>query len=253
MKLLIISGGSRGLGAELVRLYQQSDWQILEFSRSAPHRFSGPGSASVACDFSRPAELQERLRAAFAEAAGAAAAAGAQWDEVLAINNAAVLQPIGPLARLEAAEIAASTQVNVTSALVFFAEVIRGFGDSRLRMAQISSGAARHGYAGWSLYCAGKAAMNNAVDAIAAEGHQIIAIDPGLIDTDMQAEIRSRSREDFPAVQKFIQRQRDGLLQPPAAVAAAVQQICSLPQWQPGSIVKARPAPAAGSAGQEGQ
>ena len=84
------------------------------------------------------------------------------------------------------------------------------------------------GYAGWSLYCAAKAAMEGFVRALAVEEqHQdqpfvCVSIDPGVIDTEMQALIRETSVADFPDVERFTKRKQDGGLSSPESVAAAI-------------------------------
>ena len=52
-----------------------------------------------------------------------------------------------------------------------------------------------------------------------------INVNPGLIDTGMQAAIRASSAEDFPAVGLFIQRKTDGELRAPSVVAEAVARM----------------------------
>jgi NAD(P)-dependent dehydrogenase (short-subunit alcohol dehydrogenase family) len=61
----------------------------------------------------------------------------------------------------------------------------------------------------------------------AATAHPLRAINvnPGLIDTAMQAAIRASSAEDFPAVGMFIQRKAAGELRPPEVVAAAIARM----------------------------
>ena len=95
----------------------------------------------------------------------------------------------------------------------------------------ISSGAALKGRAGWSLYCAAKAGMENFIRALALEQQAQpqpfipINVDPGLIDREMQALIRETSPVDFPDIELFIQRKNQGLLDPPDKVAAAIIRI----------------------------
>ena len=72
----------------------------------------------------------------------------------------------------------------------------------------ISSGAARNGYSGWSAYCATKAAVDLMTESvqIEEEEHGLLraySVAPGVIDTDMQAVIRECRIEDFPMVEKF--------------------------------------------------
>jgi len=114
----------------------------------------------------------------------------------------------------------------------------------RKLLVNISSGAATKGSAGWSLYCGAKAALENVIRSVALEQQHVphpftaISINPGLIDTEMQAAIRATSAKDFPDVQKFHKRQADGLLRPPEQVAAAVSQILSQTNLTPGEVYK---------------
>ena len=102
-------------------------------------------------------------------------------------------------------------------------------------VASISSGAALKGYAGWSLYCATKAGLEGFVRALALEQqpepHPLLAvsIDPGVVDTQMQALIRTMSKRDFPEVERFIRRKNEGGLSAPSRVAAAVLRVLSAP------------------------
>ena len=56
-----------------------------------------------------------------------------------------------------------------------------------------------------------------------------INVNPGVIDTAMQATIRAASAADFPEVERFIQRKRMGGLVDPQDCAAAVLRILALP------------------------
>jgi NAD(P)-dependent dehydrogenase (short-subunit alcohol dehydrogenase family) len=108
-------------------------------------------------------------------------------------------------------------------------------------LANISSGAAQKGYAGWSLYCAAKAGMENYIRALAleqqAEPHPFIPVNvgPGVIDTEMQALIRTSTASDFPEIERFIVRKEQGALLSPMKVAAAVCRILDLPSLSSGA------------------
>ncbi|MDP2366746.1 hypothetical protein [Rhodoferax sp.] len=56
-----------------------------------------------------------------------------------------------------------------------------------------------------------------------------INIDPGVMDTAMQADIRAASVHDFPDQERFVQRKTQGALVAPADVAAAIGHILDLP------------------------
>ena len=231
MRLAILTGGSKGLGLALCEALVARGYQVLEFSRNAPHAYS------VRIDLSSPID-SHRIAAATL-----ASLAGEQVEELLVINNAGTLDPIGPAHRKEREAILTNLNTNFTSAILVLTEIVAHFQATACRkvLANISSGAAQKGYAGWSLYCAAKAGMENYIRALAleqqVEPHPFIPVnvDPGVIDTEMQAFIRSSSLSDFPELERFIKRKEQGALVSPANVAAAVCRILELPSLSYGA------------------
>ncbi|MCJ8340300.1 MAG: SDR family NAD(P)-dependent oxidoreductase [Pseudomonadales bacterium] len=218
MKLLIISGGSKGLGLALCNQYQKNGFTIVEFSRTAPHPFS------VSIDLSSSVDSATVIATALAPLSAV------QWQEIVIINNAGTLNPIGPAAKKPRGAVVDNININFTSGLLFIIEALKQFqGHSgKKTLVNISSGAALGGYPGWSLYCAAKAGLENFIAAVAleqdlqAKPFTAINIGPGVIDTDMQASIRKAKVEDFPAVERFIDRKESGELRPPEKVAADI-------------------------------
>ncbi|KQP21572.1 SDR family NAD(P)-dependent oxidoreductase [Pseudorhodoferax sp. Leaf267] len=224
MRLAILTGGSRGLGLALCEALAERGYRVMEFSRGAPHAYS------VRLDLSSPGD-SHRI------AATAVASFGNKHiEELLVVSNAGTLDSIGPASRQERAAVLANVNTNFTSAILVLTEIVAHFQDTPCRkvLANISSGAAQRGYAGWSLYCAAKAGMENYVRALALEQqlepHPFIPInvDPGVIDTEMQALIRSSSAADFPEIERFIKRKEQGALVSPEKVAGAVCHILQL-------------------------
>jgi NAD(P)-dependent dehydrogenase (short-subunit alcohol dehydrogenase family) len=219
--LAIITGGSRGLGAALCDLYRERGWHVVEFSRSAPHSYSVP------------VDLSDPQAAAHVFAKTFAALAASSPPEVVAISNAGVLGPVGPVEHAPWVEIRANLEVNVVSAILFARQLAAAFQDHRCpkTFVNISSGAATKGRAGWSLYCAGKAALENYVRAVALEqaarAHpfRAISVNPGAMDTAMQAAVRSSSARDFPELERYLRLYREGRLAPPSSVASRIAEI----------------------------
>ncbi|WP_085314384.1 SDR family NAD(P)-dependent oxidoreductase [Derxia lacustris] len=217
-RLAIVTGGSRGLGAALVAALSAAGWEVVEFSRAAPH------AGSVEVDLGDLANAAPLLDEKLAQLAAR------DWDEVLAVMNAATLTPIGPTARKPLPELLANLDLNFAAPVLFAALFVRHFQPHAARklLANISSGAALKGYAGWSLYCAAKAGLENHIRAIAleqaGEAQPVLAVnvDPGVMDTDMQAEIRATGAEDFPAVARFVGLHAEGVLRAPAEAAAVI-------------------------------
>lgn len=221
MDLVIITGGSSGLGKALVDLYQVCEWSTLEFSRS------GTGLHHIPVDLSNLDASIGVLEKQFQTLAKTA------WERVVFINNAGMLAPIAPVHALADAQIQKNLAVNLVSAIRIVSAFVRSFRDSesRIAIANISSGAAQKGYGGWSLYCAAKAGMEHYICALAAEQNasprpiSCINIEPGVIDTEMQAEIRNADPANFPDVARFIELKKSGQLRSPKAVARAVMSV----------------------------
>jgi NAD(P)-dependent dehydrogenase (short-subunit alcohol dehydrogenase family) len=98
--------------------------------------------------------------------------------------------------------------------------------DARLRILFISSGAAHRVIDGWALYCATKAAGEMFFDALASQTRDdprvtVVNVDPGKMDTRMQADIRraAASRAYFPDQQHWLDAKEQGQLADPAEVA----------------------------------
>ncbi len=221
MKLAIISGGSKGLGHAIAEKLIVDGYQVVEFSRSAPHAYS------IKLDFSAPDLMLPAL------SANLEALAAKQWDEIVVVSNAASLSPIGPTSKKNSMAVLANININFTSAILFMSEVIKHFQSQPCRkvLASISSGAALKAYSGWSLYCSAKAGLESYVRTVAVEQESetspfvILNVDPGVMDTDMQSLIRSSHKDDFPAVDYFIHRKESGELRTPDQVAIGVVKI----------------------------
>lgn len=142
---------------------------------------------------------------------------------VLLINNAGTLQPIGPLDMQDAGTIARAINLNVAVPLMLSGAVAAAarHADDR-RILHLSSGAGRNPYPGWSVYCATKAALDQHARAVALDQAgtlRICSLAPGVIDTDMQAEIRASTLDRFPLRERFDSLKRDGNLANPADCA----------------------------------
>jgi NAD(P)-dependent dehydrogenase (short-subunit alcohol dehydrogenase family) len=212
----IVTGHSRGLGEGIASALLAHGVDVLGIAR---HGNPGlPGIREVLLDLADPAALQAWLESGEL----AAFLAGAQG--ALLVNNAGVVQPVGAPGGQGAARLATAVAVNVTAALVLtdaFVAATTACADRRV--AHVSSGAGRAPYSGWSIYCATKAALDMHARAIALDalpGLAIASIAPGVIDTAMQAEIRTTAARDFPAIERFIGLKRDGALADPAAAGA---------------------------------
>lgn len=215
----VVTGHRRGLGRAVADALTAAGVPVLGLARHAPGAEGlPPGSGEVCLDLADPAALAHWL--AGPELADFLADA----ETAVLINNAGVLRPLGLGGDLDATEAVRAVALNVTAPLLLanaFLAASRHLADRRIL--HVSSGAARHAYAGWSVYCATKAALDRHAEALALEGHpglRIASVAPGVIDTGMQAEIRAADPADFPLQQRFVQLKQSGELTSPAAAAA---------------------------------
>ncbi|MGF6898875.1 SDR family oxidoreductase [Paraburkholderia sp. GAS348] len=216
----IVTGHTRGLGASLAEQLLARGVAVLGLSRS------------------RHATLKERFPALLEEIELELAdpARVAQWvatdalrsfvsgaQTVLLINNAGTVQPIGPIEGQDAADIATAVSLNVATPLMLASALAAaGVDATDRRIMHISSGAARNAYPGWSIYCATKAALDHHARAVALDANRalrICSLAPGVIDTNMQAEIRGSGTERFPMREKFEDLKRNGQLSTPEQCA----------------------------------
>ena len=218
----IVTGHSRGLGAAIAGELLERGIPVLGLARR--------GNAELAAQHGdRLAEVVIDLADSTALAAWLAGGALGDWiadtQQVLLVNNAGTLQPMGPLPLQEVDAVARAVAANVAAPLMLAAAFARAAAGTDAtgndaagqvrdrRVLHISSGAARKPYAGWSVYCATKAALDHharAVQADATPGLRICALAPGVVDTPMQGEIRASTLERFPLRDRFAEMQASG-------------------------------------------
>ena len=240
-RVAIVTGHSQGLGQAIAADLLGRGWRVLGLSRSGwPPELASqyPGLTEVALDLADGPALAAWLAgSALADAlagvvgmagcggvpGSASAGVAAQAGQVLLVNNAGLVSPIGPPGGLGAEAVMRAVALNVAAPLALAdAWVAATAGVPDRRIVHISSGAARNAYAGWSVYCATKAALDmhaRAVQLDAVAGLRIESLAPGVIDTGMQAHIRATDASQFPLVGRFQGLHRDGALQSTSDVA----------------------------------
>jgi NAD(P)-dependent dehydrogenase (short-subunit alcohol dehydrogenase family) len=231
----IVTGVSRGLGAALAETLLARGFAVLGIGRSTPSRLGGPGYAFARFDLEEVERVDNALAPAFA------ALAQTRPASICLVNNAALAGPVGTLGKLGAGEIASSLEVNLAAVVALTNLFCRVFSDSALprRVVNVSSGAAQTALAGESVYCVAKAGMEMLTRVLAAEQGgrlQSIAVRPGVIDTDMQAFVRSQPPDVLPSVELFKGFHRDGRLMAPAVVAAKIVERLVVGEVEQGRI-----------------
>lgn len=216
----IVTGHSRGLGAAIAEDLLQRGVAVLGLARrpndALGERFAG-SLAQHAIDLADSAALAAWL------AGGELARFAAGSDRLLLVNDAGTLQPVGPLHLQDVAAIAGAVALNVAAPLMLAAAVAALPDVGERRVLHVASGAARKPYAGWSVYCATKAALDHHARVVQVDGTpglRICSTAPGVVDTDMQAAVRACTLEQFPLRDQFAAMQQAGGLIAPAVAAA---------------------------------
>jgi len=218
----VVTGVSTGLGEALAANLLSRGFDVIGIGRSAAARLTSDAFRLVVADLAELHALPALVDSVFDELATRRLAS------IAVINNAAVGGPAGTFGQLEADEIAASLAVNLAAPMIVANAFVRAF---RLvaadrRLVNVSSGAAVRPIPGGGVYNVAKAGLEMLTSAIAAEqpasGLRAITIRPGIIDTPMQAFMRSQPAERLPAVGMFQAFHQNRQLVPPDVTAAKI-------------------------------
>jgi NAD(P)-dependent dehydrogenase (short-subunit alcohol dehydrogenase family) len=221
--LTILTGASRGLGAAIARRLLQSGHRLLTLSRH-PAPLSAPEGAVLeqwSADLAAPALVAARL-AGWLRGIDPATVASATL-----INNAGVVSQLAPLRDVEADDLAAALRVGLEAPTLLTAAFLRASQDWRVprKVLLVSSGLGRRAMAGSASYCAAKAGLDHLARAVALEeaarpnGARIVSLAPGVIDTDMQVQLRNADPALFPERERFIGLKSAQQLDSPDAAA----------------------------------
>jgi benzil reductase ((S)-benzoin forming) len=230
--LVIITGASRGLGQAMAAQYLADDAFVLGISRQASSTLvagAAGGLEQWQADLADPLPLVERLSAWLADFERRAA--GRLPATVRVIHNAALLSEPGHVAEADPANLAQSLRIGLEAPVALTAAFLAAtahWSAADRRVLFISSGLGRRAMAGSAAYCAQKAGLDHFARALALEeesrphGARVASVAPGIIDTDMQRQLRGADAQRFPERVKFDEFHRSGSLDSPAAAAAKV-------------------------------
>ncbi len=238
-KLVILTGASRGLGAAIARQLLQPDVLLLTLSRRPntalddAARTAGAALEQWAIDVGHDVGAAARLEAWLQQRAGA------QLVSAALINNAGIVGRVGPIERSEADLLASVLRIDLEAPILLTAAFLRATRDWAIdkRVLNISSGAGKRAVAGWATYCAAKAGLDHFSRVVALDETRlpnptrIVALAPGVIDTDMQGELRSAESAGFPEQHHFVELKASGQLPTPEAAAARVLAYLARPDF----------------------
>ncbi len=227
--MYIITGTSRGIGLAVAERLLGSGHRVFGISRSPSPLAGTDGFEDVRGSVTDPGWIEPL----FARVRDSLADGG--YDLLCLLSNAAVLEPMGAIERCPSEAIRRHVDVNLTGPAVLTARFMSAFADLELRrkVVHMTSGAAHRAIPDMSLYCATKAAISMLCACVGAEqdgrdtGYEIAAISPGMVETDMQRDMRARSAEEFRPSEQFRSAKASGAVQDADTVA---RKICEMLQ-----------------------
>ncbi len=149
-------------------------------------------------------------------------------DKIVLINNAATLGEIFPFGELDSEDLIHTYHLNLIAPTLLMNKFIKTYSNEPIlkQILNISSGAGRHSIPSWAGYCASKAGLDmitqvadNEQNHIHDSLFQFFSVAPGLIDTQMQQQIRDTRQENFRLKNQFIMYKEKNMLQSAATVA----------------------------------
>lgn len=234
--LTILTGASRGMGLAMAEQLLGPGALVLGISRNsnaqleAQARQVGATLLQWNADLSDAANTVERLQ---------------QWLQSLdasplqsatLINNAGVLADLVPLRDAQSSDMARALRVGLEAPMLLSAAFLRAtrtWMHVPRKVLNISSGLGQRAMASSGPYCAAKAGMDHFTRCLALEeslvpnGAKVCSLAPGVIDTDMQLQLRSADGQAFPDLPNFAGMHAKGQLTSPAEAAKRVLNFLS--------------------------
>lgn len=203
MKNIVVTGCSRGLGEALARFFASKGERVIGCSRSADKMAALAAAMGDGHDFSA---IDVSDDAAVRQWAGRVVKQYGPPD--LLINNAAVIAANAPLWEVPVADFDRVIDVNIKG----IANVLRYFlppmiGRRQGVVANFSSGWGRSTSPEVAAYCASKWAVEGLTQALAQElprGMAAVAVNPGIIDTEMLQSCFGAGASHYPDASEWI-------------------------------------------------
>ena len=228
--LTILTGASRGMGLAMAMQILAPGQTLLCISRNPNESLAQQADKTGADLLQWSFDLSDGAAVCGALKQWLASQSADAFATASLVNNAGMIPGIVPLADANADELAQALRVGQEAPMQLTATFLKATADwtASRKVLNISSGLGRRAMASQAAYCAAKAGMDHFTRCLALEeaaktsGAKVCALAPGVIDTDMQLQLRSADSQNFADQASFAKLKSSGSLTSPDNAAASV-------------------------------
>lgn len=242
MTLIILTGSSKGIGESLKNILTKTDTFFVvgisrtKFTHKLPNYKHIKGDLALEKTCKKVHEEIEILLSQF------------KFSTIVLINNASTLGEINQSKSLSSKNVFHTLAINLCAPIVLQNTILDLATRWKipLEIINISSGAASKPYYGWEVYCASKAGLLMASQVFAQEidalkiDAKIWNLNPGVVDTDMQKQIRECSETEFIQIERFKNFKTEGKLLSPDIVASFIASAINNENFSNGGLYDIR-------------
>ncbi|PFA22490.1 MULTISPECIES: (S)-benzoin forming benzil reductase [Bacillus cereus group] len=246
MRYVILTGTSQGLGEAIATQLLEDDTKLICISRRQNEKLMEQAKQKNISLTFHSIDLQDVHNLETAMDTIFTSIEKETVSSIHLINNAGVLAPMKPIEKSESNLLIANVQINLIAPMLLTSSFMKHTKDLEVekRIINISSGAGQNPYFGWGAYCTTKAGINMFTKCIATEEAgkeypvKTIAFAPGVVDTNMQQQIRQTEKEDFTNLDRFIALKEEGKLLSPEYVAKAIVHLLETEDFEQGGVIR---------------
>lgn len=239
-RLTILTGDSRGMGLSMAQELLQPGAILLCISRGNNEALAEQAKALGADLQQWQADLSDATVVAARMSDWLRFQDPATLASATLINNAGVISELTALRDAEESGLTNALRVGLEAPMLLcaaFLDATRSWDIVPRKILNVSSGLGRRPMASSSAYCAAKAGMDHFTRCLALEeallphGAKVCSLAPGVIDTDMQLQLRSAKSEAFPDQGAFAGLKDNGQLTSPVDAAKRLLAYLARPDF----------------------
>ncbi|KAL1580686.1 short chain dehydrogenase [Candida albicans] len=227
----IITGASRGIGKAIAEvLLKDPNTKVVVVARTeAPlealaNKYGSDRVDFVVGDITDSSTSEKAVKSAISKFG--------QLNSIIA--NAGVLEPVGPIESTSVDDWKRLYDINLFAVVELIKHSLPHLKKTNGKVIAVSSGAATKAYSGWYAYGSSKAALNHLILSLASDEKdvQAISIAPGVVDTEMQTDIREKFGKNMTpeGLQRFVDLHENRQLASPEEPGTVYAKL-ALQEW----------------------